>query len=37
MQEEIYKFDDEESIPDRVDPIYDEPSPDGEQEPIDIS
>ena len=36
MQEEFYELDDDD-IPDRVEPIYDEPSPDADVPPIDIS
>lgn len=37
MQEESYRLDDDDAVPDRVDPIYDEPSPDADVITVDIS
>lgn len=37
MQEESYRLEDDDAVPDRVEPIYDGPSPDADVITVDIS
>jgi hypothetical protein len=37
MRKEPYRLEDEDAVPDRVEPIYDEPSPDADAITVDIS